>query len=92
MLLFYLCYGVFDCMCVCAAVLSLHVAHGLTSCGSWALEHVGSNSCDVWALVAPRHAESSQNRDRTHVPGTGRQIAVHCATRGLTKIHVIRIL
>ena len=32
-------------------------------------------------LVAPRHVGSSQTRDRTYVPCTGRWILNHCATR-----------
>ena len=32
-------------------------------------------------LVALRHEECSQTRDRTHVPCTGRQILIHCATK-----------
>ena len=33
-------------------------------------------------FVAPRHVESSQTRDQTRVPCTGRQILIiHCTTR-----------
>ena len=32
-------------------------------------------------LVAPRHVGSSQIRDQTRVPCTGRRILNHCATR-----------
>ena len=48
---------------------------------------MGFSSWSTWAekwltgLAAPRHVESSQTRDRTHVPCTGRQILTHCTTR-----------
>ena len=52
--------------------------------------HSGFCSCCVWAqelwhmgLVALKHVESSQNRDPTHVPCIGRQILIHCTTRGM---------
>ena len=32
-------------------------------------------------LVALQHVESSQTRDRTHVPWIGRRIPIHCPTR-----------
>ena len=58
---------------------SVVVAHGLSSCGSWALERrLSSWHTD---LVAPRHVGSSQTRDRTCVPCIGRQILNDCATR-----------
>ena len=41
----------------------------------------------VCGLVAPRHVESSQTRDRTHVSCTGRQILYHSATREAQKTH-----
>ena len=31
------------------------------------------SSCGTWAVI-PRHEESSQTRDQTHVPCTGRRI------------------
>ena len=47
---------------------------GLLTChGAWALGCTG--------LVAPKHVESSQTRDGTHVPCTGRQILNHWTTR-----------
>ena len=48
---------------------------GFISCGMWAQElwHMG--------LVAPRHVESSQIRDWTHVPCVGRQVLIPHATR-----------
>ena len=39
----------------------------------------------VTGLVAPWHVGSSQTRARTHVPGIGRQILNHCATREALK-------
>ena len=59
---------------------SVAVAGGLRSYASRALEHWLS-SCGVWALIAPRHAESSWTRDQTHVPCTGRWTVIHCTTR-----------
>ena len=61
------------------AVASL-LSKGLTGCSAWApwLHLLGSRvqagSCGTWALVAPRHVESSCTRDRTHVPCIGRRI------------------
>ena len=59
---------------------SVVVARGLSSCGSWALEHRFS-SCGAWALAAPWHVGSSQTRARTCVPCIGRRILNHCTTR-----------
>ena len=53
-------------------------AHGLSSCDLQAQECMGSSSCNSWALVAPQHVESSQTRDKTHVPYIGKQILIHC--------------
>jgi len=47
---------------------SVAVAHGLSSCGAGALVVLG-------------HVRASWTRDRTCVPGIGRQIPVHWATR-----------
>ena len=56
--------------------------------------HAGFSSCSPWAqllwlmaLVAPRHVESSQTRNWTHVPCIGRQIPIHCATREVLPIN-----
>ena len=38
-------------------------------------------------LVAPWHMESSQRRDRTHVPCIGRQIPNHGTTREVLILH-----
>ena len=58
---------------------------GLTAVASLAAEHVlwvcGLRSCGTWALAAPWHVGSSQNRDRTCFPCTGRQILIHWSTR-----------
>ena len=56
---------------------SVAEAHGLRSCGSWALEH-RLNSC---GLVALRHVECSWIRDRTHVSCISMQISIHSTTR-----------
>ena len=57
----------------------------LQSMGS---RHAGFSSCgtraqQLWhtGLAAPRHVGSSQTRDRTHIPCTGRWILNHCTTR-----------
>ena len=42
------------------------------------------SSCDT-GLVAPRHVESSQTRDRTHGSCTGRQNPNHWTPRGVPK-------
>ena len=58
---------------------------GLTAVASLAAEHVlwvcGLRSCGTWALAAPWHVGSSQTRDRTCFPCTGRQILIHWSTR-----------
>ena len=63
------------------------VAQRLISCGSWALEHRLSR-CGAQALVALWHVESSQIRDQTRVPCTGRWIFIHCATREVPFKHL----
>ena len=54
-------------------VASLAVEHRLQ--GAWAQQ------LRLVELVAPQHVESSQSRDRTHVPCTGKQILNHGTTR-----------
>ena len=49
---------------------------GLSSRGSWALEH-RLNSCGARGLAAPRQRGSSQTRDRTCVSYTGRWVLYH---------------
>ena len=50
----------------CSAMrASVVAAHGLSNCGSWALES-SLNSCGT-GLVVPLHVESSQTRDQTDV-------------------------
>ena len=56
--------------------------------------HAGFSSCSTWAqqlwhvgLVVLRHVGSSQTRDGTCVPCTGRRILNHCATREVPTIH-----
>ena len=53
-------------------------AHRLSSCDLQDQECMGSSSCNSWALVVPQHVESSQTRDKTHVPYIGKQILIHC--------------
>ena len=38
-------------------------------------------------LVTPLHVESSQTRDRTRVPCTGRKILIHWTTREVQNFH-----
>ena len=54
---------------------SVVVARGLSSCGTQAQY--------LWrtGLVAPWHVRSSRTRAQTRVPGIGRRILNHCATR-----------
>ena len=71
---------------ICSETGVLLVAEcGLTVVASLAAEHVlwvcGLRSCGTWALAAPWHVESSQTRDRTCFPCTGRQILIHWSTR-----------
>ena len=54
---------------------------GIRSCGLQAREHMGSRSCDIWTLVAPRHVEISQTRVEPVVPCTGRWTPIHCTIR-----------
>ena len=58
---------------------SVVAAYRLSSYGSQALE-CGLSGCGD-RLVAPRHVESSQTRDRTYVPCIVRQISIPCTTR-----------
>ena len=64
---------------------SVRASHGdgFSSCGAWVLEH-RLNSC---GLVAPRHVESSQIRNRSHVSCIGRWILYHWATREAPILH-----
>ena len=48
---------------------------GFSACGRWV------SSCGAQALAAPRHVGSSQTRDQTCVPCTGRRFLTHCAPR-----------
>ena len=61
---------------------SVVVAHGLSSCGTRALERRLS-SCGARAqlLCGMWDVGSSRARARTHVPCIGRRILNHCATR-----------
>ena len=61
---------------------SVVVVHGLSRCGSRALEHRLS-SC---GLVAQQHVASSPTRVQTRVPCFGRRIPNHCTTR---VVHII---
>ena len=56
---------------------------GFSCCRAQAPGTVGSVSCAQRCpgLVAPRHVDSSQTRNRTHFLCIGRQILMHCATR-----------
>ena len=62
---------------------SVIAARGLSNCS-----FAGSRTqTQFWhtVLVAPRHVESSQTRNQTHVPCTGRQIAIYRITR---EVHI----
>ena len=70
------------------AVLSLQRLPGCTAriLGLWAQQSqlTGSRAQaqQLWCrgLAVPQHVRSSQTRDQTHVPCTGRQIFIHCIT------------
>ena len=64
---------------------SVVVAREPSSCGAWALGHVGLQQLWRMGLVAPRHVGSSQTRAGTCVPCIGRRILNHCATREVPK-------
>ena len=55
-------------------------APGHPGCSGWSTQ-----AKELWrvGLVALRHVESSQNRDRPHVPCIGRQILNHWTTRDI---------
>ena len=73
--------GFFRCRAQALSPLaSLVGACGLSSCGPLALECNLSN-CGAQALVTLWHMGSSQTMDRTHIPGIGRRILIHCTTR-----------
>ena len=55
---------------------SVVAAHGVSSCGSRALEHMFS-SCGTQPQLLQGHVGSSPIRDRTHVSYTGRRIHYH---------------
>ena len=56
---------------------------------AWAL---GTCIQQLWSTspVAPQHVGSSQTRDQTHVPCTGRQSLNHWTTREVPKYHILR--
>ena len=63
-----------------------------------ALGRTGCRSCGMWApelwhtgFVAPQHAGSSQTRDRTSVPCTGRWILHHWTTREVQSMSVYNL-
>ena len=73
-------------MFVAVCRLSLVVAHRLlTVAGSLVPERgvwgAGASVVVVWALVAPQQMESSQTRDQTRIPCTGRRTLNPWATR-----------
>ena len=75
---------------LCSGFLSLWWAGATVCCGAWtshceSFRVVGT----LWhsGLVAPWHMESSQRRDRTHVPCIGRQIPNHGTTREVLILH-----
>ena len=75
------------------AVASLVAEHGLQAPGLQELWLTGSGvqAQQLWCkgLVAPRHVGSSRTRARTCVPGTGRRILNHCATREAHELSTI---
>ena len=57
---------------------------GFRSCGAWT---------QLWCvdLVVSRHVESSQTRDRSHVPCIGRQILIYWTTREVLPSHFLHL-
>ena len=64
---------------------------GFSRVSAQALE-CGLSSCGARALAVPQHVESSQTRDRTHVPCVGRQILNYCTTREVQGIQIFKNL
>ena len=72
----------------------------LFSWGSWASHCGGSSCCRAQAVergvsscgVVPRHVESSQTRDWTHVPCTGRRAPNLWTTREVHFLHLFVLL
>ena len=62
---------------------------GLTGLREWAREWAQERAV-VCGLVAPRHVESSQTRDCTYVPCISGQIFIHCATREVPGLRVLK--
>ena len=54
--------------------------------GSW---HTGFSICGAQDL-ALQHVESSQTRDWTHVPCTGKQILIYCTTREFPVLQIFK--
>ena len=63
-----------------AAVQASHCG-GFSYCVAWALECAGFSSLWQISSVALQHVESSQTRNGTHDPCTGRQIPNHWINR-----------
>ena len=63
------------------ALVSVVEAHRLSSCLMGTLESTGFSDCGSWAQLPHGMWESSQTREQTHVPSTGRQIHNHWTTR-----------
>ena len=63
------------------AVTSLVAAHGLWALGFSVVQAHGLDSCGTWALVALRHMGPPQIRNQTHIPCIGTQILYHRAIR-----------
>ena len=72
---------IFGCagLCCCSGFLWLWRAGASLCCCAW----ISSPGLLLWCmgLEAPRHVESSQARDQTHVPYIGRWILIPYTTR-----------
>ena len=60
---------------------SVVVAHRLSSCGSWALEHSAGSVVVARRLSCSAACGIFPDRARTRVPCIGRRIFNHCTTR-----------
>ena len=61
-------------------LVSAVAAYRLSCCGLRVLD-CGLGSCGYTGFAAPWPVQSSQTRDRTHVPYIGRQILIHWTSR-----------
>ena len=76
----------------CCVLLQFLWGGRLPRCGTWTFHcdgffcyrtravEQGLNSCGAWVWLSHWHVESSQTRDRTHVPCISWWIPIYCST------------